>query len=245
MTLTRQGVFQSNLGGNNTGGFSFVNSSVDTNGNASFNGSLAGGTLNIASGAATIDGGGNLNVIGTATVGDLTAASVVAAGGFNLDGAANAGVQSDGASGIYFIASGNPSTHLSNDGNFSAISFSGDGSLVTNIQSTNIIRTLTQTNIVIGQLYTNTTSGYRTICGLSAALVEAAVAGRSSVQVAVSGQFTNTLLAAITSAVGTIVGSDTNALPTIIVPSGSTYKFTDTSTGAGNSATLVGGQIFQ
>lgn len=113
------------------------------------------------------------------------------------------------------------------------------------VNSSSIVHTLSQTNILINQLYTNTTSGPFMVVGVAAALVEAAVAGRASVQVQISGQFTNTPLASITSAVGTIVGSDTNALPSYVVPSGSIYKFTDTSTGTGNSVTLVGGQIFQ
>ena len=123
----------------------------------------------------------------------------------------------------------------------------GDGSGLTGIivASTNIVSKLMQTNLVIGKLYTNTTTASYQICGLAAALVEAGVAGRSSLTVGISGQFTNSPITALTSIVGTIAGSDTNALPTYIIPAGSTYKFTDTSTGAGNSVTLVGGQIFQ
>lgn len=188
------------------------------------------GALHAADSAWSIGNDGSINVISlTLNGGDATF------GGGNINSVNN--ISGSGASALSGFDSITANT-------LNGALF-GDGSGITNVQASNIAHTLTQTNIVIGQLYTNTATAPVQICGLAAALVEAAIAGRASVSVGISGQFTNTPLAAITAITGTVVGSDTNALPTYIVPAGSTYKFTDTSTGAGNSVTLVGGQIFK
>ena len=102
--------------------------------------------------------------------------------------------------------------------------------------------TITSTAIPIGTAFTNNTTKVQMVCGLSTTLVAAAVTGNASVTLELSGVFTNSFASMKTTAL-TIAGSYTNALPTFIVPVGSRWKFLDSSTGAGNSATLVGGQV--
>lgn len=98
---------------------------------------------------------------------------------------------------------------------------------------------LVQTNFISGQLYTNSYGDIITVSA-SAVLTEAAAAGLSVLALEIPGVVTNPV--AQPTAVSTLAGSVTNMIYGM-VPAGGTYSFTNKSSGAGNSATVTGGQI--
>lgn len=110
---------------------------------------------------------------------------------------------------------------------------SGDGGGLTNITYS---PTVLKTNLTLA-----TSGAYAghaiQILPFSINLSEAGVVGVSGMQIEVAGQMTNRVTS-ITSIAGTIVGSDTNTLGGIFVPSGSTWFIRDISQGAGNAATI-------
>jgi len=101
--------------------------------------------------------------------------------------------------------------------------------------------TLSNAVLVIGTAYTNQTGKVQTICGLNGTATVAAVSGKCTIQLELSDCFTNEVFSMPTTA-SSITGTYTNALPTIMVPSGSRYLFKNTSTGTGNSTALANGQ---
>lgn len=100
--------------------------------------------------------------------------------------------------------------------------------------------TLTQTNIVSGQLYTNLT-GRPIMVSASPVLTLTGVAGAANMSLLMSGYLTNAC------SISTLITSlaATNTLPPLtgFVPAGQKYTFTNLSAGTGDSATIVGGQI--
>ena len=116
------------------------------------------------------------------------------------------------------------------------------------IPAVSIGHTIIQTNLVIGTLYTNNYGVAVTVGCLNVIATEAAVAGANSVSVQISGGvgigYTNNVYNDVTAVTQVFTGAVTNALPTVFIPSGATYKWVDGSTGTGNSCALSGGQIF-
>jgi hypothetical protein len=106
---------------------------------------------------------------------------------------------------------------------------------VTSVESRSIIRT----NFISGFWYTNYTD-YPFTVSANAVLTEAAVAGRSELNLWIPGMVTN-YSSDLTTA-GTVARSMTNIIDGFI-PAGAGYTFTNQSTGAGNSATPFNGQI--
>lgn len=96
-----------------------------------------------------------------------------------------------------------------------------------------------RTNFISGQLYVNSYGG---AIGVStkAALTMAIVSGDAALHLEIYGTETNASAEATTTL--TLVGVKTNVLSGI-VPAGVSYSFTNKSSGAGNSAFPVGGQI--
>lgn len=98
-----------------------------------------------------------------------------------------------------------------------------------------------QTNFLTGTSYSNY-FGVPIQVSANAALTTASVAGMVQLSLEVPNQVTNR--ASLLTAIGVVTGSSTNALTSAIVPVNGTYYFRDTSSGAGDSATATGGQIF-
>jgi hypothetical protein len=114
-----------------------------------------------------------------------------------------------------------------------------DGSALTNIQPF-----LIQTNFIINQRYTNT-YGCTITVSANVVLTTAAVVGESSLALmAVSsplvGGWTNTFGVQTTG--GSLAVSYTNVLSNYI-PTNSPYWFTNTSSGLGDTVSVLGGQI--
>jgi hypothetical protein len=110
----------------------------------------------------------------------------------------------------------------------------------TSIAATNIAFALIQTNFISGALYTNLNSVPIQVSA-NAVLTPAAVAGETSLALQISGGVTNTV--GFSTLITTLVMVQTNGISGF-VPAGSTYTFTNLSSGAGNSATVQGGQLF-
>lgn len=115
---------------------------------------------------------------------------------------------------------------------------SGNGAGLTNV--TPIAPTIIKTNLSLATVGVNNWGRPIQICGFSVNLAEAGVAGVSGIQLEVPGQITNRV-SSITSIAGTIIGSDTNALPGAFVPVGGTWNIRDISQGAGNSSSIGNG----
>lgn len=118
-------------------------------------------------------------------------------------------------------------------------SYSGNGGSLTNLQVTII-----QTNFIIGKMYTNTYGSGITVTAKGVNTLSA-VAGASDLMLAAAafpsnGGWTNDL--AIQSTALSIAMNYTNTI-SIFVPTNAAYWFTNASTGAGDSASVVGGQI--
>ena len=95
------------------------------------------------------------------------------------------------------------------------------------------------TNFISGQMYTND-YGRNIEVLANAVLTEAAVAGASALELRVVGYATNSTSAL--TAISGLVGSVTNLISGFI-PTNAPFTFTNVSSGAGNSATVTGGQI--
>lgn len=116
----------------------------------------------------------------------------------------------------------------------SGITFDG-----TTLSSTIVLGGITETNFISGQIYTNT-SGSIQVISSSATLGVAAVNGNSVMALESPGNQTNFF--ASSTLITSIAMSYSNYLA-VAVPQGSTYTFTNRSTGAGNTASIFGGQI--
>lgn len=114
----------------------------------------------------------------------------------------------------------------------------GNGYGLTNV--TPIAPTIIKTNLSLATVGVNNWGRPIQICSFSVNLSEAGVVGVSGIQIEVPGQITNRV-SSITSIAGTIVGSDTNALPGAFVPVGGTWNIRDISQGAGNSSSIGNG----
>lgn len=114
----------------------------------------------------------------------------------------------------------------------------GNGAGITNV--TPNAPTLIQTNFLTGTLYNNT-YGRPIQISASASLTTAAVAGMVQLSLEVAGQVTNR--ASVLTAIGVVAGTATNAISSAIVPVGGTWYFRNTSSGTGDTAAAVGGQI--
>jgi len=99
---------------------------------------------------------------------------------------------------------------------------------------------IVNTNFISGKLYTNSYGNPIQISAM-VGLTVAAVSGDASMSLQVPGSVTN--VCGMSTLITSIAMTYTNAIPTTFVPSGSSYVFTNLSTGAGNSATVSGGQI--
>lgn len=132
--------------------------------------------------------------------------------------------------------------HIGTDGEqtntFIAGQIHGNGSGLTNITANS--PTIIKTNLSLATVGVNTWGRPIQICSFSVNLAEAGVVGVSGIQLEVPGQITNRI-SSITSIAGTIVGSDTNALPGAFVPVGGTWNIRDISQGAGNSSSIGNG----
>lgn len=116
--------------------------------------------------------------------------------------------------------------------------FTGNGSGLTNIIAN--APTIIKTNLSLATVGVNTWGRPIQICSFSVNLSEAGVVGVSGIQLEVPNQITNRV-SSITSIAGTIVGSDTNALPGAFVPVGGTWNIRDISQGVGNSSSIGNG----
>lgn len=124
-------------------------------------------------------------------------------------------------------------------------SFAGNGNGLVNIPATSINHTIIQTNFISGGKYLNT-FGVPIQVSANAVLTTAGVAGSACLSLKtdalnVNGGATNQV--AISTLLASIAMNYTNYI-SITVPTNSTYYFTNNSTGAGDSATVVGGQIY-
>lgn len=104
--------------------------------------------------------------------------------------------------------------------------------------------TVVYTNLSLGTIYTNNYGFPMTVQGVSAVYTEAAVAGASAISLSLTnGAFITNINTAQVTALGVATGSMTNAFPTFVVTNGGTFKFNDASSGAGNSATVLGMEL--
>lgn len=99
--------------------------------------------------------------------------------------------------------------------------------------------TLLQTNFISGKLYTNI-YGRPISISANATLTTTGVSGNSSLSLLASGYLTNAF--AMSTIVTSIAMSYTNVI-SMVIPASQTYTFTNTSAGAGDSSSVVGGQI--
>lgn len=117
--------------------------------------------------------------------------------------------------------------------------YGGNVIMLGSVPATNVVFSIIQTNFVSGKLYTNT-YGVPILVSANATLVTTGVAGNATLSLLASTYLTNAF------SVGTLLTSIampyTNVL-SMVIPASQTYTFTNTSTGAGNSASVVGGQI--
>lgn len=139
--------------------------------------------------------------------------------------------------------------NMTNAGSITSPKFYGDGSGLSNILVSDVVGTTTNgltiipTNMVLNTIYTNL-YGYPVIVqAVSVVYTEASGAGRSSLTLSLTnnGIGTNINSSQVT-AVGIATGAMTNSFPTFTVTNNGTFVFTDTSSGVGNSAAVVGGQ---
>jgi hypothetical protein len=156
--------------------------------------------------------------------------------GYNVQGVA-------GESGIVRIGTNGSQTDVYlSDG----VAFLHTGRINTSTNTTNHVAfQVTQTNWVAEQTYTNTTGYPQTYSG-NVVLKTAAVTGDSGVQIAVAGTGGDTNTIAIQTTVAVTLAMTYTNTWFIQVPNTCTFILhTNITTGTGNSATLVGGQLFQ
>lgn len=123
------------------------------------------------------------------------------------------------------------------------ISWDADGNItapsITLGNTTNVASfILTQTNFISGKVYTNLTGRPLQVTA-TAQLITAAVAGNAQLSLLISGYLTNTVNE---STLGASPATTNTYFIGGIVPAGRTYSFTNTSSGTGDSATVLGGQ---
>jgi len=125
-----------------------------------------------------------------------------------------------------------------------AVSTNGSIAVVSNATTTAIINfsRIINTNFVINQVYSNSFTKDIQLSGVSAVLTEAIVAGSSVLDLFVNNARFATVSELTT--VATLAALKTNSFPTVMIPNRGTWFFTNTSSGAGNSSALIGGQIF-
>ena len=116
----------------------------------------------------------------------------------------------------------------------------GNGSGITNLQHAVI-----QTNFISGKSYVNSYGAAITISGLVSLTVTATAGGFCNLSLRndaapVNGGWTN--LYAINTTAATIAMNYTNVI-SLVVPTNSSFTFTNLSTGGLNTATVIGGQI--
>lgn len=194
-----------------------ISGTVIVGGTAQWNTNASGtGVTNTFSGAAfTIANSGTLTLSGAA--------------GLSVAGGINAGASSVTAGG-----------------------FSGPGPLLTGLNASQLISgtvpltqlpspIITQTNFLSGVLYNNA-SGRPLTVKATAVLTAAAVSGNSTLELRVGIVGTTTNYVTTQTGAAVITGADKYPIM-IDVPIGASYTFTNTSSGAGNSATVSGGQI--
>lgn len=124
-----------------------------------------------------------------------------------------------------------------------------NGSGITNLTLTNLAGlttnglTVIRTNFAVATPWTNT-YGYPVIVAeCMAVLSEASVAGRSGIGWTVTGANGCSNSVSQVTAIGIATGATSNGIPSLLVDVSGVVTFTDISTGAGNSATVVGGQV--
>jgi hypothetical protein len=129
-------------------------------------------------------------------------------------------------------------------GTIDAASITGAGNLIySNATAVALAPTITQTNFVSGQLYTNNT-GKPIYVQAHTALTVAAIAGAAEMDLKIdqSGGNTFTVVspAKVTTLITSLVVTD-NRMVCGWVANGGVYSFTNTSTGIGNSSSVVAG----
>lgn len=115
----------------------------------------------------------------------------------------------------------------------------GNASIAGVLTNSGIQGNVLNTNFISGQVYTNT-SGAIQVVSSSAVLGVAAVSGNSVMALESSGNQTN--FSAMSTLITSIAMNYTNLLALTVRPN-DTYTFTNRSTGAGNTASIFGGQI--
>lgn len=126
--------------------------------------------------------------------------------------------------------------------------YSGNGLGITNIPSSSITglttNGLTTINVPfsVGSAFTNSTGYDILVSGVTAVFNPAAVAGRAALTVIVTNATITNYTVDFPTAIGLTITTASNAFPLFRVTNGGTFAFSDTSSGAGNSATIVGGQ---
>lgn len=110
--------------------------------------------------------------------------------------------------------------------------------LVNQLAATNIAFTLTQTNFILNQVYTNTNTAPIQVSAM-ATIVTTGVSGNAGIALRVVNVQTNTV--GLNTLVTSIAMNYTNMLSGF-VPSLGVYTFTNISSGAGDSASVSGGQ---
>jgi hypothetical protein len=99
---------------------------------------------------------------------------------------------------------------------------------------------ITNVNFVGGVIYSNY-FGAAIQVGASAGLTTASVAGMAQLSLWVPGSTTN--FSSLLTAIGVVTGTSTNGTLSAFVPAAGTYTFTNTSSGSGDAAFPVNGQI--
>lgn len=122
--------------------------------------------------------------------------------------------------------------------------YTGNGAGLTNLPTSALGLRLISTNFGNGQIYTNN-YGSTILATANAVLVTAGVSGQACLQLRNNATLANggaTNYSALSTLVTSIATSYTNSI-SLLIPTNSVYTFTNTSTGAGDSATVIGGQI--
>lgn len=120
-----------------------------------------------------------------------------------------------------------------------------NGSGLNNLNASAIVHKIIQTNFISGQVYNNTYGTAITVNGKTAQTT-AAVTGDSDLSLRcdatpANGGWTNDN-AIVTTVAVTLAMTYTNYI-SLEIPTNANWTFTNTSTGAGNTATIIGGQI--
>lgn len=144
-----------------------------------------------------------------------------------------------------------PQTNVIINGSLSFTSFGTNrikgGVLITNwvggSVATAFVNTVSNAVIVSGQWYTNTT-GVPLLVGANAILTETGVAGNASMSLNIQSPFGVTNIYGESTLITSLATSKTNFLSGV-VPTNAIWYFTNSSSGVGDSATIIGGQQTQ